>query len=235
MADSIIPHFHNDAGVDIRSPSACASSCASARCRRSIIRTSSSTWATRTRRSAPTARLSIGSTPISARRRRDLLAVSTVRQPPSADMRVAIAGAGIAGLTSAIALAERGFEVDVYERAPALLEIGAGIQLSPNAMAVLDRLGSSGPSAGEALRARRPGRPQRRYGVRVDGDRARRGNASPLRRALLHPPPRRSPGRPSRRRRRHEAIKLHLSADVRDVADAADRVALSAGGAKSSG
>jgi salicylate hydroxylase len=56
-------------------------------------------------------------------------------------MQVAVAGAGIAGLTAAIALAGRGFAVDVYERAPALQEIGAGIQLSPNAMAVLERLG----------------------------------------------------------------------------------------------
>lgn len=56
-------------------------------------------------------------------------------------MRVAIAGAGIAGLTSAIALAARGFEIELYERAPVLREIGAGIQLSPNAMAVLERLG----------------------------------------------------------------------------------------------
>ena len=56
-------------------------------------------------------------------------------------MRIAVAGGGIAGLTSAIALAERGFSVDLYERAPVLEEIGAGIQLSPNAMAVLDRLG----------------------------------------------------------------------------------------------
>src|SRR5262245_23830199 len=55
-------------------------------------------------------------------------------------MRIAIAGAGIAGLTSAIALATRGFQIDLYERAPALREIGAGIQLSPNAMAVIQRL-----------------------------------------------------------------------------------------------
>ena len=55
-------------------------------------------------------------------------------------MRIAIAGAGIAGLTSAIALAQRGFDVQVFEQAPALEEIGAGIQLSPNAMAVLNSL-----------------------------------------------------------------------------------------------
>jgi salicylate hydroxylase len=56
-------------------------------------------------------------------------------------MRIAIAGGGIAGLTSAIALGARGFEVDLFERTQVFEEIGAGIQLSPNAMAVLDRLG----------------------------------------------------------------------------------------------
>ena len=55
-------------------------------------------------------------------------------------MRIAIAGAGIAGLTSAIALAQRGFQVQVFEQAPQLEEIGAGIQLSPNAMTVLGAL-----------------------------------------------------------------------------------------------
>lgn len=63
-------------------------------------------------------------------------------------MRIAIAGGGIAGLTSAIALSARGFEVELYERAPVLEEIGAGIQLSPNAMAVLDRLGVTGDLIG---------------------------------------------------------------------------------------
>jgi salicylate hydroxylase len=56
-------------------------------------------------------------------------------------MRIAVAGAGIAGLIAAIALARRGFSVEIFERAERLEEIGAGIQLSPNAMAVLDRLG----------------------------------------------------------------------------------------------
>ena len=53
----------------------------------------------------------------------------------------AIAGAGIAGLTAALALARRGFQVTVFEQAAELREIGAGIQLSPNAMHVLNRLG----------------------------------------------------------------------------------------------
>src|SRR5687768_1989423 len=55
-------------------------------------------------------------------------------------MRVAVAGAGIAGLAAAVALARRGFDVDLFERSVRLEEIGAGIQLSPNAMTVLERL-----------------------------------------------------------------------------------------------
>lgn len=54
---------------------------------------------------------------------------------------VAIAGAGIAGLASAIALARRGHAVRVFEQAPGLTEIGAGLQLSSNATRILDRWG----------------------------------------------------------------------------------------------
>src|SRR5262249_14912949 len=55
--------------------------------------------------------------------------------------RISVVGAGIGGLTTAIALLRRGFEVTVFEQASALGEIGAGVQLSPNAMKVIDALG----------------------------------------------------------------------------------------------
>jgi salicylate hydroxylase len=54
---------------------------------------------------------------------------------------VIIAGAGIGGLTAALALAARGFRIALYEQAHALQDVGAGIQLSPNAARVLIELG----------------------------------------------------------------------------------------------
>jgi 2-polyprenyl-6-methoxyphenol hydroxylase-like FAD-dependent oxidoreductase len=55
--------------------------------------------------------------------------------------RVLIAGAGIAGLTAALALAKHEISSTILERAEKLSEIGAGIQLSPNASRVLISLG----------------------------------------------------------------------------------------------
>ena len=56
-------------------------------------------------------------------------------------LSVAIIGAGIAGLTAATALAARGARVTVLERSDALREVGAGLQISPNAVRVFDALG----------------------------------------------------------------------------------------------
>lgn len=55
--------------------------------------------------------------------------------------QIVIAGAGVAGLTAALAFAVRGYPVRVFERAQRLDEVGAGIQLSPNATRILERLG----------------------------------------------------------------------------------------------
>ncbi|MDJ0822348.1 MAG: FAD-dependent monooxygenase [Paracoccaceae bacterium] len=60
-----------------------------------------------------------------------------------------VAGGGIGGLAAALALRQRGAEVTVLEQAEAITEVGAGIQISPNGLRVIDALG-----LGEALTAR---------------------------------------------------------------------------------
>ncbi|MBK0392137.1 FAD-dependent monooxygenase [Ramlibacter algicola] len=56
-------------------------------------------------------------------------------------LKVLISGAGIGGLTAALALLQRGFDVEVFEQATELREIGAGVQLGPNGVKVLHALG----------------------------------------------------------------------------------------------
>jgi len=55
---------------------------------------------------------------------------------------VIVAGAGIGGIATALALAQLGLRVTVLEQADELGEIGAGLQLGPNAFAALDALGA---------------------------------------------------------------------------------------------
>jgi salicylate hydroxylase len=66
----------------------------------------------------------------------------------SSQPRVSIAGGGIGGLTAALALLRMGIDVDVYEQAPELREVGAGVQLAANGTRVLYALG-----VGEELKA----------------------------------------------------------------------------------
>ncbi|MGH8787570.1 MAG: 3-hydroxybenzoate 6-monooxygenase [Cupriavidus necator] len=64
---------------------------------------------------------------------------------------VLVAGGGIGGLAAALALVRQGFAVKVFEQASQLGEIGAGIQLGPNAFAAFDALGIGETARGRAV------------------------------------------------------------------------------------
>ena len=57
------------------------------------------------------------------------------------NLEISVIGAGLAGLTSAIALAEKGNKVTLFEAAPVLGDVGAGITLAPNAMRGMEYIG----------------------------------------------------------------------------------------------
>jgi salicylate hydroxylase len=57
------------------------------------------------------------------------------------ETNIVLIGAGIGGLTAALALQGRGFKVQVFEQAPQLGEVGAGLTLSPNATHALESVG----------------------------------------------------------------------------------------------
>jgi salicylate hydroxylase len=67
-------------------------------------------------------------------------------------MRILIAGAGIGGLTAAACLLKAGHDVQILEQAPELTEVGAGIQISANAMHVLNSLGLAEAIASTSVR-----------------------------------------------------------------------------------
>ncbi|WP_417285396.1 3-hydroxybenzoate 6-monooxygenase [Comamonas sp.] len=69
--------------------------------------------------------------------------------PCSSTLPVLVAGGGIGGVAAALSLARQGYAVKVLEQSPELGEIGAGIQLGPNAFAAFDALG-----IGELARSR---------------------------------------------------------------------------------
>jgi salicylate hydroxylase len=67
-------------------------------------------------------------------------------------VRVLIVGAGIGGLATTLTLRRAGLEVEVFEQASELHEVGAGIQISPNATRILHRLGLGEPMRAVAVR-----------------------------------------------------------------------------------
>jgi salicylate hydroxylase len=58
-----------------------------------------------------------------------------------APLHIGVIGGGLGGMTVALALHQAGFAVEVYEQAPELTEVGGGINMGPNAVRVLRRLG----------------------------------------------------------------------------------------------
>ena len=76
--------------------------------------------------------------------------------------QIGIVGAGVGGLAAATALALRGAQVQLFEQAPALGDVGAGVQIAPNGIAVLRALGvdmgAASRSDGVTLRDGRTGR-----------------------------------------------------------------------------
>jgi len=68
------------------------------------------------------------------------------------DRSIAIIGGGIGGLAAAASLLRAGFDVQVYEQAKALGEVGAGINIGPNASRILHRFGIAEQLAGNGVR-----------------------------------------------------------------------------------
>ena len=58
-------------------------------------------------------------------------------------MRAVVVGGGLGGMAAAVALTRAGLDVEVYEQARQLTEVGAGVSLAPNGLRMLDRLGVS--------------------------------------------------------------------------------------------
>jgi 2-polyprenyl-6-methoxyphenol hydroxylase-like FAD-dependent oxidoreductase len=69
------------------------------------------------------------------------MSIARAQEETSAHCDVFIQGAGIGGLTLAIALQQRGYKIRVVERAAGLAEVGAGIWMAANPMQVFARLG----------------------------------------------------------------------------------------------
>ncbi|HEY2489193.1 MAG TPA: FAD-dependent monooxygenase [Streptosporangiaceae bacterium] len=82
-------------------------------------------------------------------------------------LRAVVVGGGIGGIAAAVALARAGIDVQLYEQARELTEVGAGVSLAPNGLRMLDRLG-----VGEGIR---------RLGARYVSTQLRLADGQPLR------------------------------------------------------
>jgi 2-polyprenyl-6-methoxyphenol hydroxylase-like FAD-dependent oxidoreductase len=136
-------------------------------------------------------------------------------------IRIAIIGGGLGGSAAALSLLKAGFDVQVYERARMLREVGAGIVLTPNVTRILQRLGFA--AALEALGVAPLAFHQRRWD---DG------------RTLLYTPVNNAPGKPAMVYTSHRSDvlsmligalppeRLHLGHRMTAFDDRGDRVAL---------
>src|SRR5258708_16191266 len=70
--------------------------------------------------------------------------------------KIIVAGGGIGGLTAALSLIKPGLEAEIYEQAPILREVGAGVQISANGMLLFRELRLSARLPGEAPPPERP-------------------------------------------------------------------------------
>ena len=77
----------------------------------------------------------------------DPLAGAVCEEGEGVALRAVVVGGGIGGMAAAVALARAGIDVQVYEQARELTEVGAGVSLAPNGLRMLDRLG-----VGEGIR-----------------------------------------------------------------------------------
>ena len=100
--------------------------------------------------------------------------------------KIAIIGGGIGGLTAAVALARKGLAAEVYEQAPVLEEVGAGVGLWPNALTALAPIGLADKVAQLTVKLDGQGikRPDGAWLLRIPGEvMAQRWGAGPV---LVH-------------------------------------------------
>jgi salicylate hydroxylase len=136
-------------------------------------------------------------------------------------LRIAVVGAGFGGLSAALSLRQAGFEVDVYEQAPELGEVGGGINMGPNAVRILRRLGLAEGLDREGIRPLLTH--QRRW---QDGRTLQRAPLNPLCEELY--------GAPHMTIHRADLLsiiaagfpaeRIHLAHRLADLADRGDRV-----------
>ena len=128
----------------------------------------------------------------------------------SARSTIAIVGGGIGGLATALALLREGIDVDVYEQAGELKEVGAGVQISANGTRVLYALGLESKRSSAWLRAAAQGDPPLEHRPDLEAVRSRRGVGRALRLPLRDDASARPACNPGRRDRATKPDAVHL-------------------------